>query len=763
MYKPTLNKISCIFVEIEASQPRSQCSASDTPSDKRLCNQAERAMDTASRTNDKPTTGCVNAEFSRCMTCAHCFKGFTTPTELRRHVKAVHEKRWSCPSCDQSFQSKTHLKRHMRKDHGRGGKLVLLSCQHCRQKFVTQESLKKHEADSHVHACSVCDESFALASRLCRHREQAHRDVALTCRTCGRLCSTKGALRKHRARHVERDRGGYSCDQCGKKFTAQSTLYHHKRGIHSGVQPYHCKICDKRFNFNHSLKLHLLRHKGERPHKCKLCNKAYMTASHLKNHVEALHGKTRRFQCPVCGKSFPYDNSLKMHLMLHTGTRPFLCCICNKGFVSNSALLVHKASHADGKPHECDTCHKRYKTPMLLRAHRRRHTSDGTRFMCDICGNTFMYQSNLAAHYVVHGDQRVFSCKTCDKSFKTYATLYSHQLVHRADVPFACSACDKSFKTRERLRAHEKRHLGLKPFGCSLCGGSFPDKGGLSKHTKSVHAANPRFACPVCAKGCNRMDNLRVHMKVHGDASLMRLPTHELLYRPDDMNIDRTVTVETSPRKTDSHASATSITVAPCQPMVPGSQTLLGIDGIATPADGVMSATPPFAFYGTSKCVEPQKDNATHSASIGVDHTLALVDPSQQYYDAGGTIHLINRIIDNQHLLTLMSPLDGSSSMPVVMSQQSGGVTTEQCLVPYATLLPSPSVSEVGRHSSNVLPMTPSISEQLYRSYLSTNMGAMAPPNVGVMTTNMAALANTNIGDMTTTNMNPVTELEEQY
>ena len=259
-------------------------------------------------------------------------------------------------------------------------------------------------------------------------------------------------------------------------------------------------------------------------------------------------------------------------------------------------------------------------------------------------------------------------------------------------------------------------------------------------------------------------------MKVHGDASLMRLPTHELLYRPDDMNIDRTVTVETRPRKTDSNASAASITVAPSPPSVTDSQTLLGIDGIATPADGVMSATPPFAFYSTSECVEPQKDNATHSASIGVDHTLALMDPSQQYYGAGGTIHLINRIIDNQHLLTLMSPLDGSSSMPVVMSQQPGVVTTEQCPVPYATLLPSSSVSEVSRRSSNVLPMTPSISEQLYRSYLSTNMGAMASPNVGamttnmgVMTTNMAALANTNIGDMTTTNMNPITELEEQY
>ncbi|KAK2149530.1 hypothetical protein LSH36_447g00005 [Paralvinella palmiformis] len=148
--------------------------------------------------------------------------------------------------------------------------------------------------------------------------------------------------------------------------------------------------------------------------------------------------------------------------------------------------------------------------------------------MCDICGNTYMYKSNLEVHYEVHGEAKKHECKVCGKLFKTYPTLYSHYLVHSDKNPFTCSQCGKAFKTKERLKAHSVRHSGLKPFICDQCGSSFPDKGGLSKHRKTVHAEVARYACPVCGKPCNRADNLRVHMKVHGDPSLLKLSLDEL-------------------------------------------------------------------------------------------------------------------------------------------------------------------------------------------------------------------------------------------
>ena len=37
--------------------------------------------------------------------------------------------------------------------------------------------------------------------------------------------------------------------------------------------------------------------------------------------MDAVHSAKKRFVCPVCDKKFPYENSLKMHMMLHTNDR----------------------------------------------------------------------------------------------------------------------------------------------------------------------------------------------------------------------------------------------------------------------------------------------------------------------------------------------------------------------------------------------------------------------------------------------------------
>ena len=75
-------------------------------------------------------------------------------------------------------------------------------------------------------------------------------------------------------------------------------------------------------------------------------------------------------------------------------------------------------------------CEGRYRTAALLRAHRRRHTSDASRHVCEICGRTFMYRSNLEVHSAVHTSERAFPCSTCGKSFKTASTLSAHQVSH---------------------------------------------------------------------------------------------------------------------------------------------------------------------------------------------------------------------------------------------------------------------------------------------------------------------------------------------
>ncbi|XP_041369061.1 zinc finger protein 37 homolog [Gigantopelta aegis] len=340
-------------------------------------------------------------------------------------------------------------------------------------------------------------------------------EANLACLLCNKTFDTKRAFRRHTNRHWS----NFQCDQCGKNFSSIDSLSHHQRGLHSNIKPYSCEECGQFFNFHHSYKLHMRKHRGERPYQCDLCDKSYLTGTHLKAHKQAIHhsGDKHKFTCNVCNKEFNYNNSLKTHMMIHLNERPHKCSMCSKGFVTRQALKAHEESyHVSEKNYQCDICLKFYKSEHLRNVHRRRHTDDVNRFMCDICGRQFMFKSNLDAHVFVHMDARPFSCKLCGKTFKCMSSLYTHQYTHKSDTPFQCRVCAKTFKTKNCCKAHEKRHNPEKTFVCHTCGSCFPDKGGLSKHIRTIHAPARQFVCKFCGKTGTRADNMRTHVKSHG-------------------------------------------------------------------------------------------------------------------------------------------------------------------------------------------------------------------------------------------------------
>jgi len=339
---------------------------------------------------------------------------------------------------------------------------------------------------------------------------------AVKCKECGKIYQSKRALRRHFS--VTHGVEEHICEICGHSFKAKESLYHHKRGVHDNLKSYKCPIegCDASFNFSHSLRLHRLKHSGARPHMCNVCGKTYLTAYHLKVHMQATHSDSKNFACKICDKRFSYTTSLKMHEATHNKVERVKCESCEKTFLTQQALKYHVMSkHTEPGHFPCDECGKVCKNKHQLQSHKKRHTVGSARFMCDMCGKRFVYKSALDMHKAIHKDEKSFTCKICDKSFKTYPTLYSHQYVHRVDSPFSCSTCNKSFKTKERLKAHERRHSGLKPHKCMMCDHCFPDKGGLSKHLRTVHCKVKKFVCDICGKSTARADNLRVHMKVH--------------------------------------------------------------------------------------------------------------------------------------------------------------------------------------------------------------------------------------------------------
>lgn len=64
----------------------------------------------------------------------------------------------------------------------------------------------------------------------------------------------------------------------------------------------------------------------------------------------------------------------------------------------------------------------------------------------------------------MHLNDRRFVCDLCGKSFVRAHGLQSHLLSHSTETPFPCDICGKRFKNLIMLKNHQMRHNGIKKF-----------------------------------------------------------------------------------------------------------------------------------------------------------------------------------------------------------------------------------------------------------------------------------------------------------
>ncbi|NXT25479.1 ZBT40 protein, partial [Syrrhaptes paradoxus] len=395
--------------------------------------------------------------------------------------------------------------------------------------------------------CKACDKTFHFYCRLKVHMKRCRvaRGKQIQCKECSEVKSTKKELEKHQLEvhgvvgtaKKKKKRLPVACDICGREFAHASGMQYHKLTEHFDEKPFSCEECGAKFAANSTLKNHLRLHTGDRPFMCKHCLMTFMQASALayhtkKKHAEGSHlrpGVTagKMYACQYCDAVFAQSIELSRHVRTHTGDKPYVCRECGKGFRQANGLSIHlRTFHNIEDPYDCKKCRMSFAT---LQEHRKHvHEAHSREYHpCPSCSKVFSAPSLLERHMVTHVGGKPFSCEICNKAYQQLSGLWYHNRTHHPDVFAAqnhrsskfsslqCSSCDKTFSSTAAHRKHVKaEHTDVKFHECETCKELFPTLALLQVHVKCRHSGSQPFRCLYCSASFRFPGALQNHVTI---------------------------------------------------------------------------------------------------------------------------------------------------------------------------------------------------------------------------------------------------------
>ena len=101
--------------------------------------------------------------------------------------------------------------------------------------------------------------------------------------------------------------------------------------------------------------------------------------------------------------------------MYYHRNKQYQCNVCDQSFVYQSKLKQHKRRHTKLKMYQCfhGGCNRKYRHPQDLTRHIKSHQEKS--FECDFCDKKFAEKRLLKRHLIVYQNIKVYKCEKCVK------------------------------------------------------------------------------------------------------------------------------------------------------------------------------------------------------------------------------------------------------------------------------------------------------------------------------------------------------------
>lgn len=556
---------------------------------------------------DKNLTDYVNETINdESIFCSICNKQFSHRITYFNHMKSHSNPIHKCQYCDREFNYKnaciSHEKSHRYK---KKQKINNTHLNYINNKINTDEQQKENCDDSmfgngkfndtpintnNSSYCSICKKKFSHRGAFSNHMKSHTINLRYECQHCDRIFSAKKKLISHEkdihrlqiniknanninlnevnievnedeqqienrnkylnatdTNLIEKNHIWFVCDVCNKKFPTPYLLIIHRK-LHSDIEPYVCKICDKsyivRYEWNRHLKNHYLKNKiqitktdqitnhtklktnstqQKNCFKCEYCKKEFnliynwkkhfSLSKECRRHCKSTHlmlmsletkenyTKPASFECNICNKTYRNSHNLKMHMqVIH---EQFKNNITNTGIVvqdkqlatienvqqtpNNSNQKSYPILNTNNYP--CNLCGKTYTRSANLSRHRSINHGVGNKSVnCPFCSRSFKHKYTYQAHFIMKHKKYLTNGKIINKK-NINTKLNTVSLKKKIIRKYICEICKKRFSDNITLQIHSQIHA-INKYPCKDCGQEFETNVTLGEHILKNHNTN---------------------------------------------------------------------------------------------------------------------------------------------------------------------------------------------------------------------------------------------------------------------------------